>query len=257
MTGPTLEFLAALGVAAGASFHCVGMCGPFVLASALSGDVRRAFLRRELPRQLLYHVGKTTTYLFLGALAGASGELLIRAQSELGRPLGILAAIVLFAAGLAGLGRLPGTGAVAGTSLGRTIARAFARFGDEIRSLPPSFRPLALGTLSGFLPCPLVWAFLAAGAARGSAVESVALLLALGLGTAPVLIALAWTGRLVSASARARIARIGAFGLIALALWTGWRAVGRPSCCESGVRLPRDAPAANDPALPAEDPALE
>ena len=55
-----------IGIAAGlaATPHCAGMCGGFPLHLA------RATEGRPWVRQLLFLVGKTFTYSFLGALAG-------------------------------------------------------------------------------------------------------------------------------------------------------------------------------------------
>ena len=52
------------------SFHCIGMCGGF--ACALGRDPRGGVATVE--RHLLYNLGRLTTYCFLGALAGALGQ---------------------------------------------------------------------------------------------------------------------------------------------------------------------------------------
>src|SRR3546814_9938372 len=61
-----LVFLAGLA----GSLHCVGMCGGFACALGSDPRGRAATLRR----QLLYNVGRVTTYMFLGALAGTLGR---------------------------------------------------------------------------------------------------------------------------------------------------------------------------------------
>ena len=52
------------------SFHCIGMCGGF--ACALGRDPRGR--GATMVRHLLYNSGRLTTYCFLGALAGALGQ---------------------------------------------------------------------------------------------------------------------------------------------------------------------------------------
>ena len=52
------------------SFHCLGMCGGF--ACALGRDPRGR--GATTVRHLLYNSGRLTTYCFLGALAGALGQ---------------------------------------------------------------------------------------------------------------------------------------------------------------------------------------
>ena len=58
------------------SFHCIGMCGGF--ACALGRDPRGRAATAE--RHLLYNLGRLTTYCFLGALAGALGEVWCTSQ---------------------------------------------------------------------------------------------------------------------------------------------------------------------------------
>jgi len=64
-----------IGLAGGAlAFaHCLGMCGGFALHFS-RGDKRRSVLGR----QLLWHSGKTFSYVFLGALAAFGGGMLAR-----------------------------------------------------------------------------------------------------------------------------------------------------------------------------------
>src|SRR5258705_12260024 len=58
------------------SFHCIGMCGGF--ACALGGDPHGQ--GATLQRHLLYNLGRLSTYCFLGALAGALGQLIGTSQ---------------------------------------------------------------------------------------------------------------------------------------------------------------------------------
>ena len=58
---------AVIGLAGGAAAfaHCLGMCGGWRCTCR-----RAATAARSLARQGLWHLGKTTTYVFLGAMAG-------------------------------------------------------------------------------------------------------------------------------------------------------------------------------------------
>src|SRR5882672_1014329 len=144
------------------SFHCVGMCGGF--ACGLAPDPRG-----RLPtvlRQLIYNGGRVVTYTFLGALTGAFGQLVIRsshlatAQSALAVFAGLM--MIIMAAQLSGW--LPAL-RQGGTS------RLLASWLPGLRRIlaePGYLPPLAFGVLNGFLPCPLVAAFLARAAAAGT-----------------------------------------------------------------------------------------
>ena len=62
------HILFALIAGAAAFAHCLGMCGGFAL------HLSRSRSRSEmLGRQLLWHGGKTFSYMFLGGLAGLLG----------------------------------------------------------------------------------------------------------------------------------------------------------------------------------------
>ncbi|RMF69040.1 MAG: sulfite exporter TauE/SafE family protein, partial [Alphaproteobacteria bacterium] len=54
------------------SGHCIGMCGGLVTALSVTETGRRG----GWPFQLLYHLGRTMTYVGLGALIGWLGSLL-------------------------------------------------------------------------------------------------------------------------------------------------------------------------------------
>ena len=53
---------------------------------------------------------------------------------------------------------------------------------------------LAFGIFNGFLPCPLVYAFLAQAIATGSTLKGTLTMVALGLGTFPAMMTLSWLG---------------------------------------------------------------
>jgi sulfite exporter TauE/SafE len=77
-------------------------------------------------------------------------------------------------------------------------------------------RPLALGLFWGWLPCGLSTTLLAAAWLGASALHGALLMLAFGLGTAPLMLSLSWSGaRMAGRLARPAI-RHGAAALIAL-----------------------------------------
>ncbi len=177
-----LIFLA--GIAA--SWHCVGMCGGF--ACAMSGCRGR---QDAAIRQLLYNAGRATTYCFLGAVAGAvtagictatPGALPIgSAQRILAIVSGVL--ILLIGAQFFGLFRHLRRVPMIGFG-GEALASALRGL---VRSPSPA-APLAFGVINGFLPCPLVYGFLAQAAASGNAVPGMAIMAAFALGTFPAML---------------------------------------------------------------------
>ena len=70
--GNATMLMALLGGFAG-SFHCIGMCGGFVCGLSRTGTPGTGQL---VVKNLIYNVGRLTSYCFIGAVAGAGGSLL-------------------------------------------------------------------------------------------------------------------------------------------------------------------------------------
>ncbi len=182
----TLVFLAGLA----GSFHCVGMCGGFACALGADRSGRRP---ATVLRHLLYNTGRLTVYAFLGGLAGslsaalaASGATAVVTATQqtltvLAGSLMVLMAVQMF--GFFGLRLAPAFGVTA-------MAQALG----ALATTPNRAAPLAFGVFNGFLPCPLVYAFLAQAAASGDAGSGVLTMIALGLGTFPAMLAMGWMG---------------------------------------------------------------
>ncbi|MGF1627909.1 MAG: SCO family protein [Kiloniellaceae bacterium] len=210
-----LVFLAGLA----GSLHCVGMCGGF--ACALGRDARGA--GATLRRHLLYNVGRVTTYVFLGALAGALGAVVIGQPAGddplmlAQRGLALAAGALMIFIGLQFFGFFR---QAHGTVLGVGGQLAAQSLQGLLRAPGPA-APLAFGVLNGFLPCPLVYAFLAHTAAicladpeRGVATGALTMA-AFGLGTFPAMLTMGWLGRLLAPLWRRRgVWLAGAFILV-------------------------------------------
>jgi len=201
MTPYILVFFAGMA----GSLHCVAMCGGFACALGADPRGRAASLRRHL----LYNAGRVTTYVFLGTLVGALGaalvgtpgsrEPLLLAQRGLAFVAGALMIFIgLQFAGLSWGWLRRGHGAALGLG-GQALAHAL----QGLLKAPGPGAPLALGVFNGFLPCPLVYAFLAHTAAvclsdPGRAVATGALTMAaFGLGTFPALLLTGWLGQVL------------------------------------------------------------
>lgn len=197
-----------------ASAHCVGMCGGFVLA--LDRPDRRFAPR--LGAQLAFLVGKACTYALLGALVGLAGGALVRtgwlgaAQSVLA----VVAGVLLVWAGLqiAGLVREAPVSRFFGPT------SAYARALHAVGNARGASVPFALGALAGLLPCPLVYAFLAAAVATGSVLGAVGTMGVLGAASAPALLTVALLGATLSPLARRRLVRVGGLLVVILGLVT-------------------------------------
>jgi uncharacterized protein len=189
------------------SFHCVGMCGGF--ACALGRDPRGH--GPTVLRHLLYNAGRLTTYCFLGALAGALGQVICTPQgatvSLLHGSLDASQRLLAIAAGLLMIGM-----ALQFFGLLQRFHHLAAGFGGSmfalsLRSLLTTrsrAAPLAFGVFNGFLPCPLVYAFVAEAASTAAVLPGFVTMAAFGLGTFPAMLMMGGVGRALAPAWRQR-----------------------------------------------------
>jgi hypothetical protein len=184
----TLQFLLAGFLGGAVAFaHCLGMCGPFALHLAAGRPGPAA-----LARQLLWHAGKTSTYVFLGALVGSLGlSADAVAAPWFQNALAWTCGAVIFASGLSLLGLLPRrlsfNAPAADTGLLPAVFRQFFR-------QPTNLAAFVLGVVTGFLPCPIILGFLAVSLQSHSVPVAMATMAAVGLGTVWALLLLGLTG---------------------------------------------------------------
>jgi sulfite exporter TauE/SafE len=184
----TLPIVAGIALGVASSAHCAAMCGPLVLAFGPARPASSRLLR--LRHALLYHAGRTAMYVALALPAGLGGEIAVLAG--FGRILAIAAGVILL---LSAAGSLP-------------VPGLFARISGPIYRWArprPTAGPVAAGALNGLLPCGLVYAALAAAAATGGIADAAALMLGFGLGTAPVLVAMAASAGWITPALRLRL----------------------------------------------------
>jgi hypothetical protein len=175
--------------------HCIGMCGAF--AVLCGGRIRDT---------AMWHVGRMTSYAVLGALAGAFGSL-VPGPSWVAAVLS-LGLMLWFAAGLAGLVPEP-----------RLVIPGLKRLGTALAGNPAPTMRYAFGIVNGLLPCGLVYATLAVPVAIGRPLEGALAMAVFGLGTTPLLSAVALGLRRVVAR-DIRVRRLVAAAVLAASLWS-------------------------------------
>lgn len=184
---------------AGSFTHCVGMCGPFVIAQVTAGleqdGARGSYgtLQRLRGAALLpYHLGRMTTYTALGA--ASAGVLGFVANSAGFRA---LAAVVLALAALAMIAQALGRSL---PLVDRLLPRAAGVPGGErlsgLFTRPRGWRGYLLGVALGFIPCGMLYAAIAAASAAGSVSGGALAMLAFAIGTVPGLLGVGWAGLL-------------------------------------------------------------
>ncbi len=200
--------------------HCVGMCGGIVAAFSFRADGSRPPFRLHLA----YNLGRVTSYVIFGALAGALGASLKLADFvPMQTALFVLAQAVMILLGLylAGFNQWVLVFERAGGVLWRKVKPLFQKL------LPVNTVPQGVlaGMAWGWLPCGLVYSVLVSALAAGSATSGAALMLAFGLGTLPNLLGMAVFARQIQPfmqniwvrrAAGLTVAGFGVWGLLTL-----------------------------------------
>lgn len=202
MTELTLIFVGGLL----GSSHCVGMCGPLALALGMADSRFTANFRR----QLVFSVGRIFTYGFAGALAAFTG-LWLKQWSWLGvniqATLAIIGGIALIVLGMATAGILP----KAKWSWLAPQSCSAAKWMKTLLTSPKLLSAFLSGVFTGFIPCGLVYAFLATAAGTGDVIRGWLVMVVFGAGTIPLLMITGCGGTLLSITGRARVLRVAAW----------------------------------------------
>ncbi|WP_020399868.1 sulfite exporter TauE/SafE family protein [Kordiimonas gwangyangensis] len=177
-----------LGGLMGSATHCVGMCGPFVVAQTASLEKTPSLFARVRGLALMpYHLGRMTTYMLLGILAASLSGMVFSVPLQRGIAVVLLtvAGVLFLASAVPSLKRSMGprllNGWVArfGAGLGR-VAKPFFQS-------PTPWHRYALGVTLGFLPCGLLAAALMAVAATADPISAAFGMAAFCVGTMPAL----------------------------------------------------------------------
>ena len=212
------------------SLHCLAMCGPLVGLHGGARTMRLAFV---------HSLGRMTTYVGLGAIAGLVGSA-VNLAGQLGsiqRVATILAATLVI-----GMGVYQIVGATRDRA--RTRARSpFTAALVRIRPKSAAKRSYLIGTLTGLLPCGWLWAFVIAAAGSASPLTGAVTMFAFWLGTVPAMVGLLRVTGPLLAKVRARMPAVTAVALIAVGVGTlalRWRDAGAtqveaPHCHQRGA----------------------
>jgi len=219
------DFLAPLLIGFAGSLHCLGMCGPLVMAYSLNisaaekepGAGASALWWKGIFHHAAFHLGRILTYGFLGALAASLAQL-----TDLGRFLpwfrsGITlgGGILMVLLGLFLLKVIP----VSLLSFPSLLPKSFWR-----KIFPPLLQShrqaskLALGLVTGFLPCMLSWAMVVKAATTQNPLLGFLTMAFFGLGTAPALFLPGLSASLLSMRTRFLGERVAASSVIAIGL---------------------------------------
>jgi sulfite exporter TauE/SafE len=155
------------------SFHCIGMCGGFVVSYATQNK------DRGIKPHVCYNGTRVLSYTLLGAIVGLIGSVIAITDQIRG--------ILAFLAGLFML--------IYGLSIFYPRLRKFVTLPSLFDITKYSSNPALFGFLNGFMPCGPLQAMLIYAAGTGSMIEGGLTMIAFGLGTLPLMFL---TGTIVS-----------------------------------------------------------
>jgi sulfite exporter TauE/SafE len=141
--------------------------------------------------QAAYHGGRLFSYVLLGVLAGAMGQLLDQGGElfQVQRVSMMVAGVVMILFGVVALLRIWGA-RIGKMGVPKPLQALFARGTAFAQSRHPVVRALLIGLLSIFLPCGWLYFFVFAAAGTGSALFGAYAMAAFWLGTVPILAAM-------------------------------------------------------------------
>ncbi len=202
------------------SFHCIGMCGGFPIAL---GSVSNQRTSRKVLNQLLYNSGRIFTYTFLGIVLGYLSLKISEIKPILHTQVivSIVAGVFMILIGLQVLGMLRERAIPGFTPIYIFIKRAISSF-IGYKSLGA---PFYLGIFNGFLPCPLIYAFLFKAAISGSPDKGALTMLSLGLGTIPTMFLIGSLNVIISPRVRAKIILVPGLVILIFGIITIVRAI--------------------------------
>jgi len=206
------------------SVHCAGMCGGIVGAFS-AVPARRRFpvavaslgapvaLEAAL-RVMAYNAGRIASYTAAGALAGGLAGGMRTMAGAL--PLQVagywLANGMLVALGLYLMDAWRGLARV--EAAGRWAWRRIEPLTRRLMPLDSPLKLFGLGALWGWLPCGMVYSVLLTSMLSGSAASGAGVMLAFGLGTLPMLLAMGVLGARLRGWLQRRPVRLASGGIV-------------------------------------------
>ncbi len=191
------------------SYHCIGMCGfiPPLIQH-----------RSWLLGNILYNAGRIFSYMFLGFIAGYAGMFFHNIEFQLfQKGLAFFLGIGMIVFGLQITGNIKEKGVPGLDLIFETIASILSKFRQN---------PFFLGMFNGFLPCPLVYAFLLQAMFESSPFKGMLVMVSFGLGTVPAMLLSSKLFQILSPKLRKRLASFSGVIVILLGIWVLLRAFG-------------------------------
>ncbi len=181
--------LAAISLGLLGSFHCIGMCGPIALAL----PVHQYNSVKKYLAILLYNIGRVTTYSLLGILFGLLGQSFFIGgfQQILSISIGVILLLSVLISHTQWF-HVPHFGFMYAliNNVKQQLGNLFNKKGLHFLFI--------IGLLNGLLPCGLVYLGIAGAIATGHYLKGAEFMFYFGIGTIPIMYAVAFFGQFIS-----------------------------------------------------------
>ncbi len=194
-----MDFITPLTIGLIGSFHCIGMCGPIVVALPL----KKHNLTSKITGTILYNSGRVFTYSVIGILFGLLGRGISLAGFQqwtsvlLGIAMIVSVIFPFFFREKITIGTLFSGFAA------RLIGRLKKLFTDRSYS-----SLLMIGILNGLLPCGLVYVAVAGAISSGTVITGALFMMFFGLGTIPLLMLATLASDAIGQRVRSKMQRV-------------------------------------------------
>jgi sulfite exporter TauE/SafE len=203
----------------GSFTHCVGMCGPIVMSQVgtnmafIPANKMNNWHRISGGALLPYHLGRMTTYAFLGVMASIfMNFLVIPYVKNIASALLIIAAIIFLSSAL----NLKND--ILNKYLNNNLSKLFmngfiGKICAKLSNSPSGIKGYFLGVLLGFLPCGLIYAAVAAVSGLNPLISAVAMMF-FAIGTIPALFIVGCTSNILINKYREKLSIFARFVMV-------------------------------------------
>ncbi len=181
------------------SFHCVGMCGPIVLALPIG----KASNTQLVISRILYNLGRVVTYAFFGAVFGLFGKGIAFAGIQ--RYTSIIFGISILLYYL-----MPNRfkGSLSSNKLYKIINSFITTAFNKLTKTGSAYSLFLFGIINGFLPCGFVYVALAGAITTGDFISGTLFMALFGIGTIPIMLATSLIGKFVAGGIRSKMNKL-------------------------------------------------
>jgi sulfite exporter TauE/SafE len=191
-----------------ASLHCVGMCGPIVLAYSAVGSVGVQAQSRAnlLTSHLAWNGGRILSYMALGVVAGSIGAA-VASRGTFGSAVSLAGGFLMVLFGLLMLGLSSGV-------FSGSVPASVRRFWGTLLKKKSVTSRACIGCLTPLLPCGVLYAMVVKAGTTESALGGGLTMGLFGLGMAPSLVLMGSVSSVVSAKFRKHAEKLAAAMII-------------------------------------------